>query len=255
MTRSKFKLPTLRASQWDPWLQRASHIAQVVLVVVALLTIYFTVVPLYRLAALDKQIFDQQQELARIDGELAEAYARLRTGIARDAIFAAGPQCTGLMDPPESPASAKRLADAIEGRPTEPEPPPSWERKLTMDARSCILEAVAALPGLGQLRVEDKTALMSELRTVADAVARDQQKSLARARSLPELARKDESVLLPEGDNEVVMRYRNRHLPEAELEQRVLEQRIDFARFQIAMEWADRTRDALLQVIKMRWPE
>src|SRR5688572_13284956 len=115
----KLNLTRIRASQVDPWLQRASHVAQVVGVLIAVLALFYAVVPLYRLAALDKQIFDQQQELNRIQGALAAAYVRLRTRVAWEAVFAAGPPCTGMMEPAQFPAAQKRLADAIEGRPTE----------------------------------------------------------------------------------------------------------------------------------------
>lgn len=248
--RWKHKLQDIK---WDPWLVRASHVATVLGVVVAVLTLVFVVVPLYKVAALEKQIFDLEQERDRLKTELATSYVSLRNRIVSMAVWRAGPPCTGMLEPSKVPESAKLLADAIRGMPVEPQDEsPSWERTLSADVRGCILKEVGDLP---QLKPQDKAIFMSEVRAAADRIAADQQESLKRARELPAQARKDPSVLPPPDDHETIQRYFDRHLPDSEIEARALERRIANAQFYIEVDWAKRTRDALLALSKVRWPE
>lgn len=255
MARWKFKLPTLWEAQWDPWLQRASHIAQVLGVIIALAALFYAVVPLYRMAALDKQILDQQQELDRIQRELAASYGRLRSRIAWEAIFKVGPPCTGLMEPPPEPGYfTKSLADAVRGqRQVEPEPP--WDRNLSSDVQGCMLNAVSQQSSLDQLKAQDKAAFLSEFRTAVDAIGRDQRETLERARTLPERARHDDSLLPPAADAETIVRWAYKGLSNDEVAAKVFEDRVNSARSQLEAEWVSRTTERLKKVSRMRWPE
>lgn len=100
----------------DTWLIRGSHIAQVGLFALTLWALFYTVIPLYKTAALEEQIARREAELKDMEQNLArtvtalkdateKAYHRSRADILWNLDFQAGPRCSGLLRPVEQLAS------------------------------------------------------------------------------------------------------------------------------------------------------
>jgi len=77
----------------------ASHIAQIVMMLLTAGGLFFTVIPLYQKAAVDEQIAKQQIKLDQLERQLKLGYRKIRANAVRQYVFAAGAQCTGLMLP------------------------------------------------------------------------------------------------------------------------------------------------------------
>lgn len=94
----------------DIWLARGSHIAQVGLFALTLWALFYTVIPLYKTAALEEQIARREAELKGAEKTLAETvaalnsateqmYRRSRADVLWNLNYKAGPHCSGLFRP------------------------------------------------------------------------------------------------------------------------------------------------------------
>ena len=96
-----------KPSSLDIWLSRGSNIAQVGLFALTLAALYYTVIPLYKTAALEEQIAQREAQLKTVENRLAatesavteakESLYREKRGEAlRRFILTVGPKCSGL---------------------------------------------------------------------------------------------------------------------------------------------------------------
>jgi len=100
----------------DSWLARGSHIAQVGLFALTLWALFYTVIPLYKTAALEEQIARREAELKATEQRLADtvaalndvtekAYRRSRADVLWNLNYQAGPSCSGLFRPVKEPGA------------------------------------------------------------------------------------------------------------------------------------------------------
>src|SRR5690242_5684244 len=96
-----------RSISLDTWLVRGSHIAQLGLFVLTLLALFYTVIPLYKTAALEEQIARKEAELSETQRKIGQAesalkeanekmYRRSRSDVLLAFVRYAGPSCSGL---------------------------------------------------------------------------------------------------------------------------------------------------------------
>ncbi|HAB95245.1 MAG TPA: hypothetical protein DCE83_00155 [Enterococcus sp.] len=91
--------------KFDSWLQRLSHIAQFGLFVITVFTIYYTVIPLYQMAALQEGIARKENELAKLNLKVKEAHSKIRAYVVDQVVAGMIFECSGLLVPPVSPIS------------------------------------------------------------------------------------------------------------------------------------------------------
>ncbi|WP_276679063.1 hypothetical protein [Thalassolituus oleivorans] len=84
----------------DQNLSRASHIAQIVLVCVAVFGYFFTVRPIYQKELLAEDVAQKQVELQSLREQVKAARKEIAVRTARQFTIAAGAECTGLLEPP-----------------------------------------------------------------------------------------------------------------------------------------------------------
>jgi hypothetical protein len=121
-------------SRLDQNLSRASHIAQIVLVCVAVFGYFFTVRPIYQKELLAEDVAHKKMELQSLREQVKAARKEIAVRTARQFTFAAGAQCTGLLEPR---GDLLKIGDPI------PPPKPDLRRSfqsMTSCARSVFSE-------------------------------------------------------------------------------------------------------------------
>lgn len=131
----------------DVWLLRFSHIAQVGLFAVTLCTIYFTVIPLYRSAALEESVARQQLELSRLTSQIDKAYLQLRAYALSEFVQAISVECDPLL---------KHLMSPVD----DPDDKVTAEKSyFAMNVKDCLIASLSGSPALLELRPKDRAAV------------------------------------------------------------------------------------------------
>lgn len=144
----------------DIWLVRGSHIAQVGLFALTLWALFYTVIPLYKTAALEEQISRREAELKGTEKTLAETvaalnsateqmYRRSRADVLWNLNYKAGSHCSGLFRP----FKESFLSDIIR----------SEQVLLDINVRECIANELDKLKPESVLRREDLLILHSAI--------------------------------------------------------------------------------------------
>ena len=149
------------------------------LFVLTLWASFYTVIPLYKTAALEEQIARRETELKAAEQKLAEtvsahndvtekAYRRSRADVLWNLNYKAGPRCSGLFRPPEEP-----VALGSKPRPERPLLDINVAECLTGELAKLKPESIPRDADLHALRaVVDQTASSLE-RQRADALVAD----------------------------------------------------------------------------------
>ena len=181
-TSRRIARPSLGKDQrlWDTWLVRISHISQFGLFALTLGALYFTVIPLYKTAALEEQIAKREKELGDKEAELKKvtfaletanenAYKRTRANFVWNFNLRAGPACTGLFRRPREPTPLGSM-------------PPPEAPLLDINLVQCLGEELQKLNPNETLRPADARELQNEVEKLG--------KSLEMARSAAFVAMK-----------------------------------------------------------------
>jgi hypothetical protein len=182
----------------DIWLSRLSHISQFGLFALTIGAFYFTVIPLYKTAALEENIARKEDELSTINKKLNEAtsslkkiktevYERNRKDLI-EGIVSRSPYCSGLMTPP-----SKRNS------PIERE---LGHNTLKIDAADCLTRAFNEWSSNTALTAADYSHLKNTVKEISENLSRLQKKALSDIESVPILAANDPSILAPPGHYE-----------------------------------------------------
>lgn len=182
-------------SNLDIWLSRLSHISQFGLFALTIGALYYTVIPLYKTAALEESIARREAELSVMNSKLevatasfekvkAEIYERNRKDLIKG-IISVSPYCSGLMAPPSSP-------DKSEGREL-------GKHLLKVDAAQCLQEEFEARGAVSILTADDYLILKNAVESICSKLSETQKKALIDIDTLPERAAKDPSILAPLG--------------------------------------------------------
>ncbi len=140
----------------DKWLPRVSHGAQFFLSIVTAASLFYTVVPLYQKAILEESLAKREVELKAVEKTLDAQYVQVRDFFVRGFVMFSGPECTGLMLPPE------RLTDgSIKSR-------DRFDELTNIDPSGCLLKALEHSGHNSQLRPQDAKTFESSVRRVAD---------------------------------------------------------------------------------------
>ena len=147
------------ADRSDKWLARFSHGAQFVLSVVTAASLLFTVIPLYQKAVLEESLAKKEVELKVVEKTLESQYVKVRDFFVRGFVMFSGPECTGLMRPPE------RLSDgSAKSR-------DRFDEFANIDPSACLLKALEQSGHNAQLRQQHAKVFENSVRRVADDLA------------------------------------------------------------------------------------
>jgi hypothetical protein len=148
--------PAASGRVFDTWLQRASHLAQVALVVITGLTIYYTVIPLYGKALVDEQIARKEVELERVSNSLDKLYVNARHYAVVTIVQRLAFECT--MGPP----------DMLMAPPGESFNDGDWKRqRLDLDRSACLSKTIDEMPEtMAVLRPYDAAFFRSSVETL-----------------------------------------------------------------------------------------
>jgi hypothetical protein len=182
-------------SNLDVWLSRVSHFSQFGLFALTIGAFYFTVIPLYKTAALEESIARREAELSAMNSKLVEATAALETvrfeiyernrGDLIQGIVTAAPYCSGLlMHTTKSETSKNRELGS---------------NLLKIDAAQCIQDEFNERKSEAILTSEDYKKLNETVRQVAANLSQIQQKTILDIENVPRLAEKNPSTLSPPG--------------------------------------------------------
>lgn len=215
--------------RWPSWLDtflaRAGAIATVLMAAGAVYTVIFTVIPLYRVAALDEQLAQKELELARTQKQVVAMYEQVRIDSVRSYLVPRAAKCTGLLEPPESEMRLKPLLDPTGKAFAYAQSSESlWRTILTVDLTQCFAADVEKSELLSLLKPVDRAFFASRLRPLVVEIERDRLATLSAAAQMAEDPRHG--------------------------------QRIGGAPFEAAMTWGQRTRDRVLAFMnEITFPE
>lgn len=237
----------------DAWLSRLSHLSQFGLFALTIGAFYFTVIPLYKTAALEESIARREAELSAMNGKLevatsslekvkSEIYERNRKDLI-EGIVSVAPYCSGLMTPPHE-------RDASENREL-------GYRLLKVNAAQCLQDEFKERKAETILTAGDYSHLKVTIETISASLSQLQKQALLDIDSVPELAAKDPSTLAPMGP----------YAEEAEQLDRLIEElapgtidknvkfqlAIERTRSKITMDYVGVVSNEILKLRKINW--
>lgn len=204
----------------DLWLTRFSLVAQIGGVALALVGLFYTVIPLYQKAAVDEQLARKEYELQVVNQNLdlakATLYQTQRNAYIRGKIPAVSAECSGVM------GWLERVVDNA-GK-------DKLGEKITISdgCALCLDGKLAEIKSSGKLNADDIRDLAATWEAVKGKVELMRANYQRDIDNLPELAKRDPTVLDPLGPffdrmNSILSR---RFLPMTEEQKRMEEKRI-----------------------------
>lgn len=239
----------------DVWLSRLSHLSQLGLFALTIGAFYFTVIPLYKTAALEESIARREFELNATTEKLKiataafekiklEAYERDRRDLQKRIAFAA-PYCSGLMTPPEEFISKKT---AYLG-----------ENILKVDTAQCFRAEFEKNDAEKILTPEDYTYIKSVADDISNALSRLQKQAMLDIDSVPERAAKDPSILAPMGPMEEEVEEFEKTIealaPGVIKHSDKLQDAIVRTRNKIAWDFSEAARQEITEILDVDWPK
>lgn len=240
-------------SDLDVWLTRLSHLSQFGLLTLTIGAFYFTVIPLYKTAALEESIARREAELSAMNSKLVaataslekvkfEIYERNRTDLIKG-IVSIAPYCSGLM--------------------TRPDPTNNSEgeelgyRLLKVDASQCIRDEFKLRKAEAILTTDDYSQLKENIEIIAVNLSQIQKKALFDIDSVPELAANDPNTLAPPGhyeeEAEQLDRLIEKLAPGLIDKDAKLQAAIDRTRNKISIEYTESISKEILKLRTINW--
>ncbi|TWC18640.1 hypothetical protein FBY06_11496 [Pseudomonas sp. SJZ085] len=232
----------------DVWLSRLSHLSQFGLFALTIGALYFTVIPLYKTAALEESIARREFELtatteklevatAALEKVKLEAYERDRRDLQKRIVFAA-PYCSGLMTPPEA-----YLGENI----------------LKVDTAQCFLAEFEKSDAEKILKPEDYTYIKHVADDISHTLSLLQKQAMLDVDSVPERAAKDPSILVPMGpleqEAEEFSKTMEKLAPGVIKHSDKLQAAIARTRNKIALNFSDAVRKEIIKIFDLDWPK
>ncbi|MEX5559710.1 hypothetical protein Q1J45_19275 [Pseudomonas rhodesiae] len=245
--------PSGHHSNLDIWLSRLSHISQFGLFALTIGALYYTVIPLYKTAALEESIARREAELSAMNSKLgiataslekikAEIYDRNRADLIKG-IISVAPYCSGLMTPPRDPDNSENaeLGDHL----------------LKIDAANCLRDRFVVSEANSILSAEDYLTLKKAIEETSNNLSKIQNKALNDMETLPERAAKDPSILAPLGPYlkkaEEFNEFVESIIPGTTNKKSKLEFALSSTRTQISMKYVESVNNEILKLWEVEW--
>jgi hypothetical protein len=229
-----------RLMKADMWIQRISHISQAGLFITALLTIYFTVIPLYTKAALEEQIAKKEIDLNNLENQLKERYAEVRIYTVQSFVRYSGAQCSGLF-----------IGPATVGEHTEG----SADRNeiFEIDVESCLWGELDKSEGISKLEHQDQQIIRNNIFKAIRALKPIKSKALEEYQNFRSRAEKNPEILGPMKPNYTDKFLYAIPMPDDQRKEILHESQILEKRDEIAHEYSEKIRSEILQIIPKEW--
>lgn len=197
--RQPVRLSATSENSLDSWLVRLSHLSQFGLFALTIAALYFTVIPLYKTAALEEGIAKREAELRDTENRLAAAekvltevtersYVRERGELINSFIRRAGVSCSGLLRPPEPllKIGEKRAEKVL----------------LDIDVGRCLNSELEQLASAGKLRPADHQALADRVNSLGQSLEKRRLEAQKQIEAVPASAVGDRSTWAEKGHYE-----------------------------------------------------
>lgn len=133
----------------------ASHVAQVLMMLMTAGGFFFTVIPLYQKAAVDEQVAKQKIKLEELESKVAVNYKKYRAETIRKYVYLTGTECvTGLMFP------IQKIGEKQPG-------PDLNDQILAINVSDCMRRDLSRTIGWEDLTEEDKKTLFAATNDIA----------------------------------------------------------------------------------------
>lgn len=228
---------------WDKQLSRGSHIAQIVLVILAVFGYFYTVLPVYQNKLLNEQIAKKGLELSSLKKYVSETYISLRGMAVRRYVLKAGVKCSGLLEPPPPLSEVKEEAPGL--APEEP-------YVLGIDISDCLNSVFNSSEDLKTLNVADLNYLKQEIKSLSTNLETEHELAIKDYREFPERASLDPSILKPI-DNYYMSRLTLLNLSKEDMDKQVHTIRLVQARQVIVDNYREKIRESVLQLKSIDW--
>jgi hypothetical protein len=251
--RSENHINQSNPNKLDVWLSRLSHLSQFGLFTLTIGAFYFTVIPLYKTAALEESIARREAELNATNGKLSaataslekvksEIYERNRKDLIKGIVLVA-PYCSGLMTPP---SATHTLKDIELG-----------QQLLKVDAAQCLQNEFEERKAETILTTDDYLILKSSIEIISANLTQMQKKALLDIHSVPEQAAKDPTTLAPLGPESKKVEEFDKLIdsiaPGLIDKNTKFQAAIDRTRDKIAYEYAESVQSAILKLLNINW--
>ncbi|WP_109849713.1 hypothetical protein [Proteus sp. CA142267] len=164
----------LQENKIDVWLQRVGNISQIGVLIVMVVTIFYTVIPLYRTASLEESIAKKEGELKLLVNKLSEMEKREKALQRHMALsqytVSVSLRCTSLSNTEQiTSASSENINDTIIKRELT---------KLNQDIEGCLKKTEYVDPVMNILSQNDKVTFKKELNLLAERVSKLRQENI-----------------------------------------------------------------------------
>lgn len=238
----------------DIWLSRLSHLSQFGLFALTIGALYYTVIPLYKTAALEESIARREAELSEMNIKLevataafeiikSEIYERNRKDLI-EGIISVSPYCSGLMKLPGETSNSKHKELGY--------------YLLKIDAAKCLRDELESRAANSILNTMDYITLESAVESASRNLSHVQKKALMDIETLPERAANDPSVLAPLGpyskEAEEFSEYIESIVPGTVNKRAKIESALASTRNKISMDYVTSVHNEILKLRDIKWP-
>lgn len=218
--------PRERQSRFDTWLNRSGAVAAIAVAVIGAASLFYTVIPIWKMNLLDEQLSQKQIELRRTQDQLESTYRKLRPLSIQQYLSPLVPRCIGAL-----------LSMPTAGR-------ERWQEILVIDTQECVMQKAEDSTALAQLRPKDRETFLKKLSKIIARVNEDRRSALAQIEQLPQAIERNPS-LLPVLPPQSFVKQVTDLVPVDEATMFSL--RMNDARNAIASDWAARSLDCLME--------
>lgn len=226
----------------DIWLPRISHFSQFGLFVVTLGSLYFVVLPIYKVSVLDEAIARKEIELKESNKLVEQNYKQVRKFAIEQFTHSVFVNC--IVDVSfELSEDEKRKPDS-----------------LSKDASNCLFESGKTSLRLKLLRPNDQAVFLKGLKNVAAEIEHNRIIAVKQYRELPSKAKLNPSLLKPpkyfsrKSYENLEKLYKALHMdPEAILAKKRFDAGVVSAQLDVRTEHFDLAKQKLVGLINLDW--
>ncbi len=237
-----------KKSNIDIYLSRLSHLAQIGLLIVAVIGYFYTVVPLYQKSLLDEQIAQKELELKASKVALEENYRELRRGLVNSYVFYVGAECSGVLERPRKPLAigAKPISN-IE----------RYGKAFELDVKNCLNSELMKRDKLKKtLRIEDFNYLFRKVKDVGNELNKQRSISLEEFNAFTGRVNENPNILEPLERDSFTSRYfqiMKPYMSPESYQKSLFQARVDQGLSKIANDYKAAVRDKIDNLSEIDW--
>ncbi|MEY0279677.1 hypothetical protein AB7W07_06970 [Providencia rettgeri] len=183
----------LQENKIDIWLKRIGYLSQIGTLIVMIITIFYTVIPLYRTAALEESIAKKESELKVLANKINVFERKERRLILASYVSSVSFYCTSLSQPTLVPLPPNDINDFFK------------ERELTMlnqDIEGCLKKPEYVDSVINALSNNDKLIFKKELGIFVDKITKLRKEKIDEYRKVEKQLNNNEIDLKLEDDKD-----------------------------------------------------